>query len=150
MTKWVALSIAALTAGILLAIGVYNLAAAQGADAAAALEAATNPAARPPATIPEPTSDPGWFVSRIGGLWRSGAIPSAVILGLFGVLSVLRAKVGWFAKGRQAHIAAAALGGLTVLVAEIASGGSPNLNLYISAMLGGVMLWIKGDPKVTT
>jgi hypothetical protein len=152
MTKLVALSIFALAAGILLAAGVYSFAEAQGADAAAALDAATNPAARIPA-VPAPTDDPGWFVSRVGGLWRSGAIPSAVILGLFGVLSILRAKLSWFAKGRQAVIVAAVLGTLTMLVGDIVAGSSPNLSMYMSALLAGVMLYIKGEaqpPKVST
>lgn len=138
--------IAALTTGFLAAMSVYHYAEAQGAaDAGVLIEAATNPAVRPPATLPEPVSDPGWFVSRVRELWRSGAIVSSLILGLFALLSIARAKVGWFAKGRQAVIVAAVLGTLTMLVGDIASGGSPNLSMLLSAVLAGVMLYVKSE-----
>jgi hypothetical protein len=141
--------IAALAAGMLLSLGVYRYAEAQAVASFydAGVDVATNPAAR--MVIPEPTSDPGWFISHIRDLWRGGAITSGIILGLFGVLTILRKKVGWFAKGHQALIAAAALGTLTMLVGDIAAGNTPNLSMYLSAILAGVMLYIKTDvPEV--
>ncbi len=141
-----AVCIAALASGVLVALGVDRYAEAQAVAEfydAGPLDVATNPAARMP--MPEPTSDPGWFVSHVRDLWRSGAIPSSIILGLFALLSIARKKIGWFAKGRQAVIAAAVLGTLTMLVGDISAGNSPNLSMFLSSLLAGVMLYVKSE-----
>jgi hypothetical protein len=140
-TVVVAMSIAALAAGVLLALGLLHYAEAQALADAHDAGLAVAP------VLPSPESDPGWFVERVRGLWRSGEIPSAIILGLFGVLSMLRGKVAWLNKGKQAVIVAAVLGTLTMLVTEIASGSSPNLSMLVSALLVGIGLYWKSEPK---
>jgi hypothetical protein len=138
-TVVVAMSIAALAAGVLLALGLLHYAEAQALADAHDAGLAVAP------VLPSPESDPGWFVERVRGLWKSGAIPSAVILALFAVLSVARSKVGWLAKGRQAVYVASALGMLTVLVTGIAAGGPLNASMIISAALTGVALFVKSE-----
>jgi hypothetical protein len=73
-------------------------------------------------------------VSRVQSLWRSGAIPSALIVSVFLTLLVLRNRVPWFAEHTRATYVAAAIAGLAMLVDCISSGQTPNLSMVIAAL----------------
>lgn len=111
--------------------------------AAAPVEAApAQPAAAP---MPDPIADPAGEASLIAKLWRSGAIPSAVILVAFALLAWARKSLGWLKKGRQAAIAAALFGALAMLAADAADGTTPNLAMLMSALTTGIALYLKSE-----
>lgn len=105
------------------------------------------------ATPPDVLGDPLGFADRVSALWRSGAIPGALILAAFGVLVVLRAKVAWFREGHRAVYVAALIGGLGFLVDAMASGATPNLSMIMIAASTTVALALNPkhqDPQAPT
>jgi hypothetical protein len=139
MIKYAILFLASIVAGALAFAGIERVAAAQDAPAVEVAPADPGPA------TPDPVTAPAAYASTVRDLWRSGHIPAAVILGLFGALAYLRAKVGWFAKGRQAVFVAAALGTLAMLVAEAAGGDTPTLKMFAGALVTGVALYLRSE-----
>lgn len=99
-----------------------------------------------PSPAPDPLADPGGTVDRVRALWRSGALPAALILAAFTVLVVLRRTVPWFAAGRRAVYLAAAIGGLGMLVEMTADGATPNLSMLLVALTTTVSLAMRPTP----
>jgi len=135
-----------LATGFLVADGLYTVAEAQGA--AEAMDAGPgvylDPATRPAAVI-DPVEDPGGFFADLRRMWRSGAMAPAVILGLFGVAIALRKYVGWFSRGKQAVYFAAAMTALTMLVEVAATGVTPNVTMFATAVLSALLLALRGE-----
>lgn len=125
-------------------------AAAPSAPVAAPLEmtapdAPARATAPAPTALPDPVKDPQAEASLVMKLWRSGAIPSAVIVAAFALLALARAHLGWLKKGRQAVIAAALLGGLAMLAADAAAGHTPNVSMLMTSLMTAVALYWKTE-----
>jgi hypothetical protein len=85
-------------------------------------------------------------VDRVESLWRSGAIPSALIVAAFAVLSWARAHLAWLRQGHRATLTAAAIGGLGMLVQTAANGVTPNASMIMVAATTAMAIAM--NPKV--
>jgi len=132
----------------------YSLAA----DAAAALDAGAPPgaplslsgsadaAATTPAVLPDPAESPAEAVSMLTSLWKSGAIPSVLILALYFAAVLAGRWVGWLrGSKRRAAITGAALALLTTLAEAASRGTTPTLAMFLAGAATAVALFTKLD-----
>lgn len=88
----------------------------------------------PPIAAPAPEPDPVATVNTVTKLWRSGAIPSAIIVAAFFVLVILRNRVQWFHDHGWATWMSLAIGGLAVAVDAVQRGDTPNMSMMLTAL----------------
>jgi hypothetical protein len=159
----------ALATGFLAADGYYHHVEAQSAaDTAAQLDAGitdpsmgaethldgNGPQVAPPVdakpAIPDASKDASGAAETIYRWWRNGNIPGAVLLLLYSIVAVLRAKAAWFKVGYRALAIAGAGTFLLAMIEAVASGATPNLGMIIAAATTALALVVKGqgEPKV--
>lgn len=102
--------------------------------------------------LPDPIENPAGSIDTVTRLWRSGAIPAALIVALYLVGIVLARKVPWFVEGRRAAYTAAAVGMLATLAEPASRGTTPSLSMGIAALATALALALSptrpSDPPV--
>lgn len=87
------------------------------------------------------------FWSRVEALWRSGSLGPAVLLALYGLLVLARAKVPRLRSGKAAAYSAMGVTALATLLEPALRGTTPSLAMIISAVTGAVLLSTSHPPK---
>lgn len=95
--------------------------------------------------LADPVKEPVVAVNQAVTLYKSGALIPAIVLGVFFVLFVLRAKIPWLRTGNRAAVTAALLVAATMLAERAAAGTTPNLSMVLGSLMAGVLLYVRGD-----
>ena len=151
-----ALSTISLLASLLVTRHMAYGAAAEPAivDVAAAPDVATTPvpvastpAAAPTLQVPpDPLDDPSGAVDAARSAWRDGGwLGVALVVFYLGVL-VAKRWVSWLQTGRRAVVVASVLTALVTAIATF-SGGTPTLSWAANALIAGVLLYLRPEPK---
>lgn len=102
--------------------------------AAPAAPAADAPTVPPAADIPDPEQNPGGFIDAALVFWRAGGKVPIVLVGLIGLLSVLKRRVEWLRVGWRVT----AVGVVGVLVATLLD------TWFSSGAAGNIWSWLFG------
>lgn len=115
---------------------------------AAVSDAPTPPPALPPAAdIPDPESNPGGFIDAALLFWRAGGKVPVVLVGLIGLLAVLRRRVKWLGVGwRVTAVGVVGVLAATLLDTWLSSGAAGNLWSWLFGGLVGVVNFL-ANPK---
>lgn len=112
---------------------------------AATSTAATVPSS--PAAAPDPIGHPVETLSTLEKLYKSGNIFALVIVVLFCGLAVAVKEDSWFREGKRAAYFAGALGVLAVLAVPAAQGNTPNLQMFLTALIPAIALLLPNALK---
>jgi uncharacterized membrane protein required for colicin V production len=99
--------------------------------------------------VPDPVADPVESVSFVVKLWKTGTLPATIIVAAFLALTFVARKVKALQKGYAALGAAAALGGLAILVEPASRGTTPTLQMVWMALLAAGAIAVKGKYEPT-
>lgn len=145
---YAALIVIALGLASLALLGIHQIAAADAPPDAGLVDRDTKPenaATTEPPAAPLTPAQVAHDADQVEKLWRSGAVPSAVILTAWLLLSLAARRWRWLAADHRAVYVSAALGALTMLVDGIQRGLTPNVSMIVTAAI--VAFGIAQDPR---
>lgn len=105
-----------------------------------AAPAADAPTVPPAADIPDPEQNPGGFIDAAVVFWRAGGKVPVVLVGLIGLLSVLKRRVEWLRVGwRVTAVGVAGVLVATLLDTWFSSGAAGNVWSWLFGGIVGVV-----------
>lgn len=105
-----------------------------------AAPAADAPTVPPAADIPDPEQNPGGFIDAAVVFWRAGGKVPVVLVGLIGLLSVLKRRVEWLRVGwRVTAVGVAGVLVATLLDTWFSSGAAGNIWSWLFGGIVGVV-----------